>query len=135
MIKLITKVRIRRSLLERLVHFDVQCSFQIYLVDPFLRAHIFQIVLTDEFPLGKSIRFKIIESIQCEKHVGRGAFYLCFTFFRMPVIAGMLKLKQNCFCKHVPHDNGFTYFTKNLDPRIRREMLWNNGLRSCSSVL
>ena len=99
-------------------------------------AHIFQIVHTDEFPLGKSIRFKIIESIQCEKHVGRGAFYLCFTFFRMPVIAGMLKLKQNCLCKHVPHNYGFVpALQKNLDPRIRREMLWNNGLRSCSSVL
>lgn len=126
MIKLITKVRIRRSLLERLVHFDVQCSFQIYLVDPFLRAHIFQIVLTDEFPLGKSIRFKIIESIQCEKHVGRGAFYLCFTFFRMPVIAfaSMFRIIMD-----------LPTLQKNLDPRIRREMLWNNGLRSCSSVL
>ena len=26
--------------------------------------------------------------------------------------AGVLKLKQNCFCKNVPHNYGVTYFTK-----------------------
>lgn len=55
MIKLITKARIRRLLFESFMHFDVQCSFQNYFVAPFLRAHIFQFLFTDEFPLGKSI--------------------------------------------------------------------------------